>query len=354
MKILLAGDWRFDIYEAALAEGLVQNEHEVVPFPWGEHIANAQGWHATGAALQRRLRAGPLITRINEALVDAAVACSPDAVFVFRGDLILPSTYRALRRRVPDIVLAVYNNDDPFAPAQPRHRFRHFRKALPEVDIAFAYRPGNLEDFRRAGAREAALLPPWYVPRLDRPPALSGEDLVRFGSDVVFAGHYEPDGRMEMLEAVAAAGHRLRLFGTDWPKRKVPPALAPHFPVRPVRDDDYRRALAASKIALVFLSRANRDRYTRRNFEIPATGTFMLSEYTPELAEMFEPGVHADYFRDRDELLEKIGYYLAHDDERRRIAEAGCARVAEEGHDVVSRARTVVEAMQRIRCRVDV
>lgn len=353
MKILLAGDWRFDIYEAALAEGLIQNGHEVVPFRWGEQIVSARGWRATGAALQRRLRAGPLIAHINDALVDAAVACSPFAVFVFRGDLILPSTFRALRRRVPEIVLAVYNNDDPFAPVQPRHRFRHFRKALPDVDIAFAYRPGNLEDFRRVGARQAALLPPWYVPRLDRPLVLSGEDLTKFGCDVVFAGHYEPDGRMEMLEAVANAGHRLQLFGTGWPEREVPPVLAPLFPVQPVRDDDYRRALAASKIALVFLSRANRDRYTRRNFEIPATGTFMLSEYTSELAEMFEPGVHADYFHDRDELLAKIGYYLAHDDERRHIAKAGCARVAEEGHDVVSRARTVVDALERIRCRVD-
>lgn len=348
MKILLAGDWRFDIYEKALADGLVASGQNVVPFRWGDFFDYATGWRAVGAEIQRRVRAGPLIAALNGALVDAAVAAEPDCVFVFRGDVVFAKTFHELRRCLPNTVLAVYNNDDAFSPIQPRHRFRHFVRSLAAVDIAFAYRPANLNDFQRAGASETALLPPWYVAGTDQPPELTDADMERFGCDVVFVGHYEDDGRMEMLEDVAAAGFRLRLFGTGWPSFREDSVLAPLFPVLPLRGIDYRKALASAKIALAFLSNANRDCYTRRNFEIPAIGGFMLSAYTPELAEMFTPGQHAAYFRDRAELVAKIGHYLQHDEERTRIAEAGRRHSSEAGYDSISRANNVAVVLQRL------
>jgi len=37
------------------------------------------------------------------------------------------------------------------------------------------------------------------------------------GCDIVFIGHYEPDGRFNTLETLVDAGVRVRLFGTNWP-----------------------------------------------------------------------------------------------------------------------------------------
>jgi hypothetical protein len=209
-------------------------------------------------------------------------------------------------------------------------------------------------DCEKAGAARAVLLPPWFVPAVDRPYALSPEEIGRYGCDVVFIGHYEDDGRRDLLEAVAQAGRHVRLFGTGWDDVPLSPALRGAGPIEAVRGEDYRKALCAAKIALVFLSKLNADCYTRRNFEIPATGTFMLSEYTPELAHLFEPGRHADYFTDRNDLLAKVDAYLRDDGRRVAVARAGRSRVVEAGHDIVSRARLVADSLAAVRTRREV
>ncbi len=82
--------------------------------------------------------------------------------------------------------------------------------------------------------------------------------------------------------------------------------------------------------------------YTRRNFEIPATGTLMLSEYTPELASMYTPGVEADFFTDKDELVTKVELYLSDDLLRERVGKAGLKRVTESGAEVTDRCREIL------------
>jgi spore maturation protein CgeB len=108
-------------------------------------------------------------------------------------------------------------------------------------------------------------------------------------------------------------------------------------------------AISGAKIALCFLSKLNEDTYTTRNFQIPAMRTFMLSEYTPDLASLFEEGKEAEFFRSQDELLDKIRYYLQHDSEREEIAHNGHKRLLADGHDVVSRARQVVAVVEQLR-----
>jgi len=64
-----------------------------------------------------------------------------------------------------------------------------------------------------------------------------------------------------------------------------------------------------------------------RTFEVPGCGGFLLTQNAPELERYFELGREAVAFRDVDELVEKLRHYLAHEDERAAVAEAGYARV---------------------------
>ena len=82
-----------------------------------------------------------------------------------------------------------------------------------------------------------------------------------------------------------------------------------------------------------------------RHFEITAYGGFMLTYFTAELPDCFEIGKECDVFRDEQELLEKINYYLEHDKERREIAAAGQRRTLSK-HLFSHRITTLVELLR--------
>ena len=64
----------------------------------------------------------------------------------------------------------------------------------------------------------------------------------------------------------------------------------------------------------------------QRVFDVPATGAFLLTDYSPELEEHYRIGEEIVCYRDVDELKDKARYYLAHDSEREAIARRGYER----------------------------
>jgi hypothetical protein len=349
MRILVAGDWHSELHEQAVLEALLQLGHEVESFAWHRYFRTGGRLAALAARVQNRFIAGPAVARLNRDLVALARRWEPALVFVYRGTHLWPATIDALREparpgAARPVVLG-YNNDDPFAPRQPRSLWRHFIAGVPRYDAVLAYREHNLAELQAAGARRVRLLRSWYMPWRNRPVELDAADTARFGCDVVFVGHHEPDHRTALLEAVASAGIDLRLFGhgADWdPVLSRSPSLRHLVPLQLVWGEDYNKALCGAKIALCFLSRLNRDTYTRRCFEIPASGTMLLSEHSDDLASLYAPGVEADYFHDAPGLVAQLRRYLGDDALRRSVAAAGASRVRADGHDVVSRMRDLL------------
>lgn len=73
-----------------------------------------------------------------------------------------------------------------------------------------------------------------------------------------------------------------------------------------------------------------------RCLDIMGAGGFLLSNYQPELAELFEAGVEMVMYDSRADLLDKAKYYLKHDEERIRIAEKGRAKIENEfSYDII-------------------
>jgi hypothetical protein len=60
-----------------------------------------------------------------------------------------------------------------------------------------------------------------------------------------------------------------------------------------------------------------------RVFDVPATGAFLITDYSSELEEFYEIGSEIECFREAGELADKLRYYLAHETERERIARRG-------------------------------
>lgn len=73
---------------------------------------------------------------------------------------------------------------------------------------------------------------------------------------------------------------------------------------------------------IVFNTAANDDE-NMRLFEATATGSFLLTEWTSHIDELFEDGKHLVTYKTLDEAVEEARYYLEHDEEREVIAKAG-------------------------------
>ncbi|MGO9120631.1 MAG: glycosyltransferase [Desulfomonilaceae bacterium] len=355
MKIVVVGDWHSEVHEEPVYRALCQMGHTAVRFSWHQYFKPSKPLQrivSLAYKFQNKYLLGPLVDRLNRDLVACVEMQKPDAVFIYRGSHIFPSTLQQLRRVSRGALLIGYNNDDPFSPLHPRWKWRLFLVGVPEYDLVLAYRPHNVIDFQKAHAKRVRLLRSWYLPELNRPVRLNSQDTREFACDVVFVGHYEDDGRLQYLEEIVRQGWKLNLFGPDFgwhPALKRSRELQSFIPLRLVWGEDYNKAICGAKVALCFLSKLNRDTYTRRCFEIPAAGTLLLTEYSDDLAGMFKFGEEADSFRSADELVDKLDLYLRDDMLRANVAAAGRRRVIAEGHDVVSRTRqlvTFIEEMQ--------
>lgn len=345
MKILVVGDGHSAIHEVAVAAALKKLGHEVEPFYWHSYFQLINPIVQLWRRAQNKFLIGPTINKLNCDLVKKAVEFGPRLIFIYRGTHVTPRTLIELKRVLPECQIFGYSNDDPFAAGHPPWLWRHFMKGVPIYDVVFAYRKHNIAEYLNSGAKRVELLMPWFVPEKDIP--LTQDELIEKQYDVVFVGHYENDGRVGYLEKISQSNFTFGLFGPDWNRAPEYDWLQKHQPVLPVRGNLYRETLISAKIALCFLSSLNRDTYTRRCFEIPAMGVFMLCQFSDDLAKLFEDGVDVVFFRNPDDMMEKIAHFTRHDELREKIASDGRARVVRDKHDIVSRMVYVLNHMKK-------
>ncbi|MCI8327201.1 MAG: glycosyltransferase [Lachnospiraceae bacterium] len=86
-----------------------------------------------------------------------------------------------------------------------------------------------------------------------------------------------------------------------------------------------------SKINLNFTSKPIRTGLPLRIWDILGAGGFVLTNFQSEIPEYFEIGRDLETYSSEEELLQKIGYYLEHEDERAEIAQNGYQKVKENG-----------------------
>jgi spore maturation protein CgeB len=340
-RVLVVGAFSYDHNEPSFCRGLRAVGAEVIE----AHLGGPRRVLDILRRAQEKYVFGPDVLSLNAELRRASLRARPEVVLLWRTAWARRSTIDHLQRLGARV--ALYNNDDPFGPDRDTRLWRQYRRLIPAADVCFSYRSTNVEDYHRAHARSVFMLRSWYSPEVHRPIELSDAERARFDSDVTFVGHFEDDGRVEALERLRSAGLHLRIFGGGWQNQRGR-ALTNLGVVEPALGDDYARAIRAAKVALVFLSKRNRDEYTRRCFEIPAIGTMMLAPRTTELLGMFEEDREAAYFGSTDELVREARRYVADDALRARVARAGRARCLRDGHDASSRARSFLNDLEPV------
>lgn len=310
--------------------------------------------------ISNKLRRGRLpkgvILELNRAIVEAADELQPDLTFFVGAPLILPETLRHTRRFGLNFC---HFQDDMFNPAC---RTYTFFDNLPHWDCIFVTRQCNIEEFQALGVPRVVFIRKAYTPGLYRPVQPNIEEYEKYKGDVAFIGSFNSPTRADLLAEInyRCPNVVFNIWGGGWNLLK-----RPHYWVKPRRwhtwphlikaahnnplwYDEMSKVMNSHKIVLGLLNHNNRDLHTSRTLEIPACGAFMLMECTLEHLDMFEEGVEAEYFDSVDEAVSKIKYYLAHEEERQSIAQAGNKRLLASDYSYYDRAKTVLEYYDKL------
>lgn len=99
--------------------------------------------------------------------------------------------------------------------------------------------------------------------------------------------------------------------------------------VRPVSAEERASLYYRTKIGInMHLSIIPRETGNMRMYEVPAHGMMLLCDKAGlnAHAQIFEPDTEAVFYDSIEDAIEKVEYYVEHEKERIRIAQAGFAR----------------------------
>ena len=310
--------WRREIEAAS------NDEYRFVPFnhdPFLEPSGYSRAqlldnlYYARNPGLERLYREFEDLVRTTRAdalLVDNYPPYHPD--YLRRTPL-----YKALR--IADGPLSAYDRDIPYL-----HAYDHVLYHSP----AYSRDMGMADKLAYAGARRADFWPLALFDAAFDPSRSEDELLARERDiDVVFIGALHLN-KMPLLATVKKAfGRRCVMHGLTSLKKNVYFNVKYGFPawVRPAPFEAYVPLYQRAKIGFNVHNRGDYTVGSYRLFDLPGNGVMQISDGGEYLSSFFHVGDEVIGYRTADELVDKIRFYLANDDERRRIARNAYRRV---------------------------
>jgi spore maturation protein CgeB len=321
----------------AYVESFRRLGHSVRVLPSEHFVPGA--WRGPPLRALRRALEPALVREFSQALLREIRLHRPHLFFVYKGRYVEAHVVRAMRS-AGACAINVYPDVSFMAHG------KYLPSALPEYDWLFTTKSFGLEDLKTTlGVSNASVLPHGFDPTIHRPVPLNPADQARYGCDVSFIGTWSPKKEATLNDLVRARPRlSMKIWGYQWDSASL---LRPWVQGEGVLGLEYAKALAGSRISLGLLSEArpgssSGDLITSRTFHIPAAGSFMLHEGNDELASFFAPGLECSTFSSPSELLEKIDFFLEHEEQRAEIARLGHARCLASAYSIDDRALALV------------
>ena len=334
MKILVVGSFRWDMYAQAFYEAWRRDGYDVVKLDYEDFHYSLDAFFCQFMnKMQDRYHKGSWVKKYNRILLEKVDSFLPDLVFLYRCYNIYTETVKIIAGK--SIVFS-YNNDDPFS-GVPYKGYSHlYLQNVKYCHLNYVYRKKNIDDFRLLGINNTKILLPYYRSYSNFPIDCLKE------TTIVFAGHFENDGRDKYILSLKDSGLPIKVYGGHIWKRsslydKIKDVV---FPAR--YGEEYNNLINSSGLCLCFFSKINNDTYTRRCFEIPATKTVMLCEYSDDMNKFFPEGECAMYFRNQEELIIKARLLLSNPNLCKRIGSNAYKRVLELKASAHDRCREII------------
>lgn len=156
--------------------------------------------------------------------------------------------------------------------------------------------------------------------------------------DVTFIGQSH-GSRKWVMNRLRLSGIKVDAFGRGWKNGRVNQQQM----IEIINRSKINLNLTNASWSIHTLFR-HKDQIKGRNFEVPATGTFLLTNYVDGIGDYFDLEKEMICFTSIREMAEKIRYYLQHDDEREDIARRAYERTLKE-HTYEQRFRSLFAQM---------
>lgn len=162
------------------------------------------------------------------------------------------------------------------------------------------------------------------------------------GPELLFVGNSRHVYR-QILKDLLPTKHELHVYGRHWEE----------FPVQEYVVEDYLdnakvgQAYHGAEILLNdhWADMRENGIISNRIFDALAAGGFVISDDMPEIQALFQGAVVT--YQNREDLAEKIDYYLSHKEERRRKAGQG-QEIVLKAHTFANRAEQIAEVIEQI------
>lgn len=223
----------------------------------------------------------------------------------------------------------------------PNESFYQLIEAAPFYNHIFCQGTEAVELFAQAGITRARWLPMACDPAHHCRGEVSPHEAEDAGREVVFVGSYYPN-RWELLKQLD--GFPLGIYGPQWnvTRHEWPPG----FTVKDVflQPMEWMKLYCTAKI--VIISHFHDPKFlcyqaSPKVFEALAANCFVLVDRQKDVFSLFSDNEHLVGFDDAEDLKKKITYYLAHEEERKQIAQNG-HRYTIENHTYVHRVKTLM------------
>lgn len=172
--------------------------------------------------------------------------------------------------------------------------------------------------------------------------------------DLCFVGNWSPK-RQEFIEAALGVTSNVAVYGGKWFRKNLtrPPVLR-CIKGSYIEGEELNRLYNQSRVVLNVTNwgkgeGAKRSGMNMRVMEVPATGTFLLTDSSRELEDFLSPGRHIAVYEGKNEFLRQLEYYLDHDAEREEIAQCGMAHVCR-NHSYGTVVQNIIQTFGSLPC----
>lgn len=269
---------------------------------------------------------------LNKFILKKALNDNPDIVLVLKGEKL----EKGIIEKISDagIKTANYIMDDPLG-IYGNTKLENIQ----EYDNFFVFDPFYVKKIKETGYKNA-----YYLPCATNPELYTEQITLKkreYRQDFSFIGTYHKN-REEVLSELSQED--MKIWGYNWNKSELLKNNFQNEPLHGTKNINHTKKICRifneTKINMNVHFTHSRESVNIRTFDIPATKSFMLTDYFKEIPNLFRKNEIATY-KDKDELTEKVDYYLDNEEERHKISLAGYKRVIKE-HTIYHRMKELL------------